>query len=293
MVVDAHTADHLYQHCLKGELMQGRTVILVSHHVQLCAPGASYIVALDNGRVSFAGDAEGFKASGVQATLVQSEHTDDNTVQDSKEEKAIEEEQLSKPASVTSSAAAVAEEVEAEADSLVSETSSTIAVSSAAASTLGADKKKPRKLIEEEKRAVGRIGRDIWEWYFAAVGGWAYWVPFVLSVTLGALCPVAENGWLRCVSLSVLFCLVFSFLSFFALYVLIELPCAVIGRAQVSAMERRGARRSILLSMLWYVFPFPHFQPSGVHFWRVDHFRRYVEEVDSVPRFEFDLFAQA
>ena len=48
--VDAHTAHHLYFECLKGDLMRGRTVILVSHHVQLCAPGASYIVALDNGR---------------------------------------------------------------------------------------------------------------------------------------------------------------------------------------------------------------------------------------------------
>lgn len=258
MAVDAHTADHLYQHCLKGPLMHGRTVILVSHHVQLCAPGASYIVALDNGRVSFAGDAEGFKASGVQATLVQSEHADENTERDGKEETAIEE-QLSKPASASSAAAAIDAEVEASTDadadaeadaddgSPISEASSTIAVSSAAASTLGTDKKKPRKLIEEEKRAVGRIGRDIWEWYFAAVGGWAYWVVFVLSVTLGALSPVAENGWLRYV-----FWLMISFLVVF--WVLIELGYEAIGRARVCAMRRRGVRRFTLLSMLRYAY---------------------------------------
>lgn len=59
--------------------MRGRTVILVSHHVQLCAPGASYIVALDNGRVQFSGDRDAFKSSGVMAKLVQStnEHTDE------------------------------------------------------------------------------------------------------------------------------------------------------------------------------------------------------------------------
>lgn len=234
--------------------MRGRTVILVSHHVQLCAPGARYVVALDNGRVAFAGDAEGFRASGVQATLVQSEHADENTERDGKEETAIEE-QLSKPASASSATAAIDAEVEAstdadadaDADSPISEASSTIAVSSAAASTLGTDKKKPRKLIEEEKRAVGRIGRDIWEWYFAAVGGWAYWAVFVLAVTLGALIPVAENGWLRCV-----FWLMTSSLVVF--WVLIELRYKAIGRARVCAMRRRGARRSTLLFMLRYAF---------------------------------------
>jgi hypothetical protein len=42
--VDAHTALHIYDRCLKGPLLAGRTVVLISHHVQLCVPGASYIV---------------------------------------------------------------------------------------------------------------------------------------------------------------------------------------------------------------------------------------------------------
>ena len=47
--VDAHTAHHLFEKCIKGNLMQGRTVVLVSHHVQLCAPDAKYIV----GQITF------------------------------------------------------------------------------------------------------------------------------------------------------------------------------------------------------------------------------------------------
>ena len=43
--VDAHTAHHLYQNALRGPLVKGRTVILVSHHVQLVTPGAGYIVS--------------------------------------------------------------------------------------------------------------------------------------------------------------------------------------------------------------------------------------------------------
>lgn len=48
-LVDAHTAHHLFEKCIKGNLMRGRTVILVSHHVQLCAPDAKYIV----GQITF------------------------------------------------------------------------------------------------------------------------------------------------------------------------------------------------------------------------------------------------
>ena len=172
--------------------MLGRTIILVSHHVQLCAPGASYIVALDNGRVSYAGSSDGFKASGVQASLVQAEQADETTEQDAKEEEVIEK-QLSKAESVAS---------EGDETTPVSETSSTVAVSTADGESKSAgEKKKPRKLIEEEKRAVGRIGRDIWKWYLNAVGGWVYWVIFAVAIVAGALSPVAENGWLRFVLL--------------------------------------------------------------------------------------------
>lgn len=53
--VDAHTAKHLYRHCLKGALVRGRTVILVTHAVSLCLPGAAMAVALKDGYVVAAG----------------------------------------------------------------------------------------------------------------------------------------------------------------------------------------------------------------------------------------------
>lgn len=37
--VDAHTAHHIYTHCLLGPLLKGRTVLLVSHHAQLILGG--------------------------------------------------------------------------------------------------------------------------------------------------------------------------------------------------------------------------------------------------------------
>jgi ABC-type glutathione transport system ATPase component len=178
-IVDAHTAHHLYHECLKGELMQGRTIILASHHVQLCAPGASYIAALDNGRVLFEGSKEDFYSSGIMKTLVQS--TESSGESDDKEGKVSLEKEV--------------ETVLAEEYDPPSETSSTVASSTPA--SMKANKKPARKLVEEEKRAVGRIGRNIWETYIRACGNVWYWLLFMTFLIIASASPVLENGWLR------------------------------------------------------------------------------------------------
>ncbi|KAJ7104459.1 multidrug resistance-associated ABC transporter [Mycena belliarum] len=167
--VDAHTAHHLYHSCLRGELMQGRTVILVSHHVQLCVPAAAYIVALDNGRVQFQGNREDFQASGVMSGLVQSTTAND----EDQTETALE-----------AVPAAVLPQGEGSQDS-----------QSTALPATPKEKNAPRKLIEEEARAVGRVARDVWATYIKACGGPWYWALFVSVFVLAALGPVLENGW--------------------------------------------------------------------------------------------------
>ncbi|KAJ4488652.1 multidrug resistance-associated ABC transporter [Lentinula lateritia] len=174
--VDAHTAHHLYHECLKGELMKGRTVILVSHHVQLCAPDANYIVALDNGRVQFEGTREAFQTSGVIRTLMQSTV---NEIGDEKEEQVIEE--IPVPSSHSS-------------DSDPSSETTTIAPTPA---TVKMDKKPARKLVEEETRAVGRVSKSVWLTYIRACGSCWYWILFTVAYIIAALSPVAENGWLK------------------------------------------------------------------------------------------------
>ncbi|KAL4399957.1 Transporter of the ATP-binding cassette (ABC) [Malassezia pachydermatis] len=53
--VDAHTAKHLYEHCLKGPLAQDRTIVMVTHAVTLLMPAVSYVVAMEDGRVTYQG----------------------------------------------------------------------------------------------------------------------------------------------------------------------------------------------------------------------------------------------
>ena len=162
--------------------MRGRTIILVSHHVQLCAPGASYVVALDNGRLQFAGNQAEFQSSGVLSSLSQSGATDPA---DTKEETTVPEVEE------------IAEE-KAQAVEDKSETNSTAAATAVDVDAPQAPvKKAPRKLVEEEKRAVGRISKEIWTTYLSACGGPLYWVVFAVALALGAASPVLENGWLK------------------------------------------------------------------------------------------------
>lgn len=166
--------------------MKDRTIILVSHHVQLCAAGASYVVALDSGRVLFEGDGDAFQNSGVIRTLVQS------TVNDDVEDKA--------EAVIESDIIAATDGDDG------SESSSTAGTTTipTTPSEVKAEKKPTRKLVEEEARAIGRVGRDVWITYFVACGSSFYWSIFVTVFILAALSPVIENGWLRYWSYSVM-----------------------------------------------------------------------------------------
>ncbi|ODO08357.1 ATP-dependent bile acid transporter [Cryptococcus wingfieldii CBS 7118] len=44
--VDAHTAQNIFAECLQGGLLETRTTVLVTHHVRLVLPAASFIIAL-------------------------------------------------------------------------------------------------------------------------------------------------------------------------------------------------------------------------------------------------------
>ncbi|KAG2156756.1 multidrug resistance-associated ABC transporter [Suillus bovinus] len=182
--VDAHTAHHIYFKCIKGELMHGRTVILVSHHVQLCLSGAAYVVALDNGQLLFAGEREAFEASPVKGTLVQT------MAGASKRQTAAS---TSKDPSVSASHSPVSTPVQDVEFDPTSETSSTVVNEP----QVSVERKVPRKVVEDEKRAVGRVNRDVWKLYVKSCGAYRYWVWFLSVLVLGALCPVAENLWLK------------------------------------------------------------------------------------------------
>ncbi len=62
--VDSHTAKWIFDNCIRGPLMQGRTCLLVTHNLALCVPQSKYVVLLDNGKIEVQGLAEEVIASG-------------------------------------------------------------------------------------------------------------------------------------------------------------------------------------------------------------------------------------
>lgn len=187
--VDSHTAASIMKECFQGPLMKDRTVILVSHHVQLVSPAASYIVALDNGDVTYAGDRPGFVAGGFMEDI-EPENEADQPQGEGDGKHTVDIKATNRHLML----AGEASEPPSETASLAE--SSTVINEEDKETLTPIERKTPRKLVEEERRATGRIGWPVWKSYFRSQGGPGYWLCFVLAVLIGATPPIWENGWL-------------------------------------------------------------------------------------------------
>lgn len=150
-----HTAQHLLENYLCGALMNGRTVILATHHLSLCLPKAAYLVKLAYGNVDWQGNVRDVQNSTqlVDATVA------------AEDVKPID--QLSPIHSPG------AEAVTNEADMLdgTEPGQSGKAQETAKGSSKG-------KLVEAEHRAEGRVSVYTYLTYIRAAG----WIPWLTSV---------------------------------------------------------------------------------------------------------------
>lgn len=163
--VDAHTAAHLFDKCLCGPLLRNRTIVLVSHHVQLCAPGAKLVVHLDNGMVAFSGASDEY----MQTTLYSKEQAEEL------EKEAVE---TPRPKLTNKNLSHLAAPKEA--------SSSTGSLSEFDTSGSSEEEEPmkpaapPRKLVEDEARAVGKVDTSVWSYYLKANGQAVFWTIFIV-----------------------------------------------------------------------------------------------------------------
>lgn len=68
--VDAHVGKHIFENGLTGDLMRGRTRILVTHHLKLCMSEAAYAVFLSNGTVENAGSVAHLQELGILDRII-------------------------------------------------------------------------------------------------------------------------------------------------------------------------------------------------------------------------------
>ncbi|KAL1849599.1 hypothetical protein VTK73DRAFT_9851 [Phialemonium thermophilum] len=170
--VDAHVGRHIFEKCLTGELAQGRTRILVTHHVALCEPKTKYLVELADGGVLHAG--------------LLSELREDGTLQQIKShEQAPEEIEVEEgPTAVNSDDSTDdgnGDAAAADGDTLRKVTSKTAA----------------RKFVEDETREEGAVRKHVYSTYLKDSGGWLYWSVAVLIFTAVQVLTIGRSWWLR------------------------------------------------------------------------------------------------
>ncbi|KAF5353364.1 hypothetical protein D9756_007860 [Leucocoprinus leucothites] len=166
--VDSHTSRFLYDHLLQGPLLANRTVILVTHHVELVLPGAYYLVRMLDGRIDTHGTIKDLRAQGILDNI-----THDAEVEAKKEEAVVAKE-----------GAAQAEEIAVSGDVDETEAKKDTAM------------KKPRKLVKDEHRETGSVKWRIYKSYLKASSYWT-WIILGILVVVTQLLGVGEKFWIR------------------------------------------------------------------------------------------------
>lgn len=159
--VDAHTASHIIEHCFKGPVMAGRTIIIASHAVEALAPLASYAVYLEDGTAAWIGTGPGLLNSEFMTHL----KTDSSGV-------------------LSSEAAGSLESAEQVTDEGATKESFEI---------LDAVPKTPRHLILEEQQVKRTIPMNRWAELRDFNGNRLFWIVLTILLLMSTFGPAAER----------------------------------------------------------------------------------------------------
>ena len=175
--VDSHTAQHLYERCISGPLMFGRTCILVTHNVSLCIPHAHHVVVLRNGKIAAQGSPEAVAATG-----------------------ALGDEALKPPTTSHTGSTRVASSA-----NLTHMSAEETANGTANGSPNGHGDGKPAKPAEDvldanirtEEKAEGSVDWRIIHLYLSSMGPWYFWLTMFVGYVLDNVANVSTNLWIR------------------------------------------------------------------------------------------------
>ncbi|CAO3624546.1 unnamed protein product [Cunninghamella blakesleeana] len=160
--VDTHTAKHIFENCISGDLLKGRTIILVTHHVRLCLPAAKYLVKIEKGNIAGHGYVETLKENNDLIRLLGEEAviSEDNSDEANKEQSEVKLVDEDEDYDITKSSTS-------------------------------------QKLVAEEESARGRVKFEVYKTYFDACGGWPFWMALVFAYVISRFITFGETWWLR------------------------------------------------------------------------------------------------
>ena len=178
--VDSHTAKHIFEQCIMGPLMFGRTCILVTHNIALCVPRSHYVVAVANGKIAAQGSPDEVMASGVLG------------------EDLLKSRPGSKGGSLSQSRNLSAIDLNEEAKDDMK--ANMTGANGHANGSVGEPARKPTNEnanTRTESKATGSVNIKVIQMYLAAMGHWYYWLFAFLAFGLQQIGSVAANIWIR------------------------------------------------------------------------------------------------
>ncbi|KAJ1822682.1 hypothetical protein LPJ56_000854 [Coemansia sp. RSA 2599] len=195
--VDAHTAKHILTECLAGNntwLMQGRTRVLVTHHVSLCLAYAQHIAMMHEGRVVAQGHPQELLATGALADAME-QQTDKGSSNASSNSSSISLGPHMVAGHAASSPAAAVQDPRTE-DVHNSERKSKIALQQSLdpATDLSALQ---GMLVKDEEREEGHVKLDTWRVYLDSCGGTRFWVISLAMLVACQALEVLQGYWVR------------------------------------------------------------------------------------------------
>ncbi|KAK6347368.1 hypothetical protein TWF696_007434 [Orbilia brochopaga] len=167
--VDAHVGKEIFNKCLTGDIMKGRTRIVVTHHVQLCLPKTDYIVELRDGRIERAATVADLKRTGSLTKLIQQE--DETQPKDQAEENAIE--------------------------TLPTIPNGQSNGHAAATNGVPTEVKKPREFTKKEFREKGAIKFSVYKKYIGASGGVPFWTLCISFFFVSQGFNLGRQWWMK------------------------------------------------------------------------------------------------
>ncbi|KAJ2567522.1 hypothetical protein IW140_004430 [Coemansia sp. RSA 1813] len=201
--VDAHTAKHILMECLlnKTKLMQGRTRVLVTHHVAMCLLYAQYMIMMHEGRITLKGTPEELKnRSTLSLALLQSQSDKDDSSADSQRNDASN---ASKGKGKTSN---IGQDKDNSTTNAVNDTKPEDEYNKEHLRKL-AEKKgiDPNSdlsvlqgiLIKDEEREEGYVKLEVWKTFMLACGSKVFW-GYLISILLVSEAIVAlRSYWIK------------------------------------------------------------------------------------------------
>ncbi|KAJ2654577.1 hypothetical protein IWW48_006018 [Coemansia sp. RSA 1200] len=197
--VDAHTGKHILSNCLLGktQLMQGRTRVLVTHHVAACLPHCDFVAVLNDGRVAYSGLPEhvqrgGFAAgaAAVDADDLGSADCSNGSAAQKDSERGVAAEDGSSQSNVNDSRSE--DEYNAARRAELAEQR---AAEGGGAQTMSAHA--DGALVEDEECEHGYVRPEIWIQYMRMCGPWWYWVTVAAFIFAGRFASIAQDYWVR------------------------------------------------------------------------------------------------